>query len=89
MTDNIFKGIDMNRYTLYMLPFYQDNNNFLSNLYFKLEAIYRKYNNQTNSDRIRYDAYFVKNNFRYSRDVKGLLQKHNAITFDNYLKIIN
>jgi len=87
MTSNIFKGIDMDKYTLYMVPFtHHDNSSVLPQVYYKLRSIKRKFL-KGNSSYVRYDAYFVRNSFQYSKDVKDLLIKYNAISFEEFLKV--
>jgi len=84
MTTNIFKGIDMDNYTLFMVPFTHINkDSLLSVLYNYMKS------DQYKSNYIRYDAYFIKNNFQYSQDVKSLLLRYHAITFEEFMKLNN
>lgn len=83
---NIFKGIDMEKYTLYMVPFRYPHSGFISKLHARIMAtninfIQGKFND------IRYDAFFLKNNFKYSKDVESLLLRYHAITLQEFIRL--
>ena len=90
MSNNIFKGIDMEEYILYMVPYHFNNeNNILINLSYNIERIRYKIKHKPNNINIeRYDAYFLKKSFKYSLDVEELLKRNNSIKFNEYLKLI-
>jgi len=76
MTDNIFSGIDLNSYTLLMVPF---------RVYSK-DSIYNFLNSYRKTNKLkRYDAFFVSKNYQHSNKLIKLLLDHEALPFSNYV----
>jgi hypothetical protein len=91
MCENIGISIDYKSYTLFMVPYTNNKiNNFIAQIGRNLRSdkgiALRK--NINNKKVPRYDAYFIKNDFKYFDDVKVLLKKHNAIDYGYYIETI-
>lgn len=88
MTDNIFKGINPSKYTLYMVPFSE-----IGAVHKKLRSLKRillkKMGKSKNyvKPKGRYDAYFIRNDFSNFEETSKILLKYKAISLDEYLQL--